>query len=534
MKKLIAVMLVLVMIIGCFTACGKTTTTEPSAPAQTSTTPTTTTTTPEAAPSGTVTGRTDLNLSSNKSYASCDPQATQTGVDVQMHRQIYEALYTLDEINGGYIPTLATEYNVSADALTWTFTLREGVKFQNGEDFKASDVVFTMERAMESAVTSSYLSAVTDVKADGDYKVVFTLANPVAAFLNQITNIEIVSEAEVKAQGDAFGTQVAAAGTGPYMLSKYDVSNEWQLVAFPDYWRGEAPIKTVNYTVVTDTSAGLIAFENGELDFYSPAAADLPLIEGNDAYTIYLCEANHVSYIFLNWESNEYLADPAVREAIAHAISKDDMNLAAFNGLAAPTNFMENRTYVSCAPSDTISYDYDPELSKKLLADAGYTAPISVGTITTSSGSYYATMATVLKEELEQVGILVEINLGESQTCSSLFRTQDYDIGIYGGNSQGDYAAFRQRIDSRSATHYVNIANAPFVDWQRMDELWDLGDIESDTAKRTEIYTELNNLMMSTACWLPIFHKSVPYCWNADLNAAVGHTDYYLYDWSWK
>ena len=67
-----------------------------------------------------------------------------------------------------------------------------------------------------------------------------------------------------------------------------------------------------------------------------------------------------------------------------------------------------------------------------------------------------------------------------------------------------------------------------------MDELWDLGDIESDTATRKEYYTELNNLMMDTACWLPIFHKTVPYVWNADLNASVGHTDYFLYDWSWN
>ena len=143
-------------------------------------------------------------------------------------------------------------------------------------------------------------------------------------------------------------------------------------------------------------------------------------------------------------------------------------------------------------------------------------------------------MATVLQSELAEVGISVDINAIETSAATANFRVQAYDIGILGGNGQGDYAAFRQRVASTSVgSYYVKLEGDKF-DYKAIDALFDQGDIETDEATRKDIYYELNNRMMETCCWLPIFNKILPYVWSADLNAVVGHTNYYLYDWSWK
>ena len=474
-----------------------------------------------------------VNLSLNKVLSSIDPHNTRTTEDVLVHGQMYEALYQLDEINGGYKARLATDYSVSDDGLTWTFDIRQGVKFHNGDTLTAKDVAFSYNRAKEAAVLQAFLAKVASVEAPDDYTFVVHLSQPVAAFLNQCTNVFIINEREVTEQGEEFGTKLASVGTGPYKMTTFVSSTGWSFDAFPDYWGGEAKIKHINYVVVSNTSAALIALENGELDFLTVAATDLSIVKDNAKFVIETVPANHVSYIFLNWMRGP-LENDKVRYAIAHAIDKEAMNIAAFEGLAKVTDFMENPDYVYCAPTKTKSYEYNPELSKQLLAEAGYPDGVHVGVITVESGNYYEKMAQVLQAQLAEVGITVDLNIIESSTASSLFRVQDYDIGISGGTGQGDYAAFRQRVASTSkGSYYVKLEGDKF-DYKAIDDLFDQGDASSDEAERKAIYEELNNRVMETACWLPIFHRIRPYVYAADLDAVAGHTNYYVYDWSWK
>lgn len=483
---------------------------------------------------GEVTEKKDtVNLSITKTLTSVDPHNNRQAQDVLVHNQMYESLYHWDETTGELSPRIAESYEVSDDGITWTFKIREGVKFHNGDTLKASDCVYSFKRAMEAPVLQSFVSSIKDVEALDDNTLVITLHQPNAAFLSTSTNVFIVSEREVEEQGEEFGTKLTLAGTGPYYLTSLDMDNKWTFEAFPDYYLGEAEIKYINYVPITDASTGLIAFENGELDWYVAPIANWNSLVDSGKYNHELVPANHISYIFLNW-MREPLDNDNVRKAIAHAIDKEAMNIIAFDGLAQVTDFMENPDYVFGAPTETINYPYDPEKSKQLLEEAGFTEEIYAGEITTTSGSYYAKMAEVLKDSLEEVGIRVDINLMESGAAMDNFRKQNYDIGILGGNGQADYSAFRQRVHSESVgSYYVKLEGDKF-DYKTIDSLFDKGEAEMDPEKRKEIYHELNNRIMETACWLPVFNKVQTYVWNKDLNVVNHPVSYYVYEWSWN
>lgn len=477
--------------------------------------------------------RDTVNLSTTKTLTSVDPHNNRAAVDVAVHGQMFEPLYHLDEKTGNLEPRIAESYEVSEDGLVWTFKIRDGVKFHNGETLKASDVVFSYERAMEAPVLKSFVSSIKEVDAPDDNTFVATLHQPMAAFLSTSCNIFIVNEKEVIEQGEEFGTKLTLAGTGPYYLTSLEMDTKWTFKAFPDYYRGEAEIKEINYVPITDASTGLIAFENGELDWYVAPIANWNSLVESDKYNYELVPANHISYVFINW-MRKPLDNDNVRKAIAHAIDKEAMNIVAFDGLAQETDFMENPDYVFGAPEETVNYPYDPEKSKKLLKDAGFTDVVDVGTITVSSGSYYQKMAEVLKDSLEEVGIKVEINMMESGAAMDNFRKQNYDIGISGGSGQADYSAFRQRVHSSAAGSYWVKLEGDKFDYKKIDSLFEEGEAEMDPDKRIEIYRELNNRIMETTCWLPVFNKVQTYVWNKELNVVNHPVNYYVYEWSWK
>ena len=482
-------------------------------------------------PSGT--GRDYVNLSTSKTLASVDPHNNRAAVDVSVHGQMFESLYHWNELTGDLEPRIAEDHSISDDGLTWTFKIREGVKFHNGDTLKASDVAFSFNRAMDAPVLRSFVSSIKEVDAPDDNTFVVHLHQPMAAFLSTSTNVFVVNEREVTEQGEDFGTKLTLAGTGPYYLTHLDMDTGWTFEAFSDYYRGEAEIKKINYVPITDTSTGLIAFENGELDWYIAPIANWNAITESGLFNYELVPSNHISYLFINWMSGP-LENDNVRKAIAHSVDKEAMNIVSFDGLAQETDFMENPAYVLGAPTETISYEFNPEKARQLLEEAGYGDGVDVGTITVSSGSYYQKCAEVLQSDLDAVGIKVEINMMESGAGMDNFRKQNYDLGLSGGNNQADYSAFRQRVHSESVgSYWVKIEGDKF-DYKKIDSLFDQGEAEMDPEKRKDIYYELNNMVMDTACWLPIFNKPQTYVWNKDLNVVNYPVNYYVYEWSWN
>lgn len=481
-----------------------------------------------------------LRLRLNASLTSLDWEQTTNTRDMKVWHQMFEGLYGMDEANNGYYQELAKKVDISEDQKVYTITLQDGVKFQNGDALKASDVVFSYTRAMKNSKFNYLTSMISDVVAVDDATVKITLKTPYSPIGHTFYCIKIMSEREVTEQGDKFGTIPHKAGTGAYYVTEYDVANGVKLKAFDGYWRGAPAIKAINYVVISDESAAVIAYENHELDYFE----DAPLTDWKSLTEVAgknntLIKGNNIMFMAINYLSpNKALANDKVRKAIFYAINKSDINLAVSNGLGAEATQYMPSEYVATSPVDGFeTYGYNAELSKKLLAEAGYPNGLDVGTILTygAGTSNNAKMAQVLQANLAEVGIKAAVSVMEAAVVTPKLYAQDYDICVFADSGNYDFNNIRQQVHSESKGMYVvKYKDGPF-NWQRLEELVDLGVAEIDTQKRKDYYTELWSIVMDSATILPCLHRPVAIVWASDLEIGKPVPTYYkVRTFSWK
>lgn len=516
-------------------------------------------TTPPATPTGDTTAKPGqaqndkvLKLRKTASLQSTDWEATTNTADMQViWVQVFEGLYTIDEAKGGYQNALAKDIKVSDDGKVYTATLVDA-KFQNGDQLKASDVVFSYNRAMKNSRFNYVTSMIDKVEAKDDKTVVFTLKYPYSAISHTFWSIKVSSEREVTEQGDAFGTKPHTAGTGPYYITEYDVASGVKLKAFEGYWKGSPNIKNVEYMVISDDAAAVIAFENGELS-YLPEA---PLSEWESLKKAAgdnnsLAKGNNIRFLAINYLSptnNNILGNKFVREAIFYAINRENINAAAANGYGVVAYEYMPHEYVATSPSykdgKFKTYEFDLAKAKQALKDGGFTdeqlaAGIDIGTLTTygSSTGEKAKAAQVIQANLAAIGLKCEIYVAEAAQVTPKLYTQEYDMCIFGDSGNYDFNNIRQQVHSESTGMYVVKYADPKspLDYKKLESLVDQGVATDSVPDRLAIYTELWTMVMDSATILPLIHMPVGIVWAKDLDVgALSPTYYHIYNFKWK
>ncbi|MCI9586610.1 MAG: ABC transporter substrate-binding protein [Oscillospiraceae bacterium] len=467
--------------------------------------------------------------------------------------QLFEGLYGMDESAGGYYNLLAKDVQLSEDNLTYTIELVDAT-FQNGDPLTAEDVVFSYQLAMENPKFGYVTSMIDTVEAQGDKIVVVTLKFPYSAISHTFFTIKIYSKREYQEivdSGVTFGTTPHTAGTGPYYVSEYDISAGVKLKAYENYWQGAPAIKNVEYRLITEDAAAVIAFENGELDYL----IDAPLSEWEDIEAAAgerctLQKANDIQFLAINYQSpsnNGILANPKVREAIFYAVNKDNVVKAATSGYGtAATEYMVP-DYVATSPRVTDgkfeTYDYSKEKCHQALLDAGFTeeeiaAGIPVGTIVTynSDTAPKAKAAVVIQACLAENGMIAEVEIGENAPITDRLYKLDYDMCVYADSGNYDYNNIRQQVHSESVGMYVVCYkdDKNTFDWQKIESLVDQGVQTADVGERYDIYTELWSMVMDTATILPLYHNAVGIAWSDRVElASIDPFYYHLTDFSW-
>lgn len=481
-------------------------------------------------------GNRTLRLRLTASLNSLDWEINMTPNDMKVWHQMFEGLYGMDESGEGYYQELAKDVQLNDDETEYTITLQDGVKFQNGEDLKASDVVFSYERAMDNPAWGHLTEPIEKIEAIDDATVKFTLKYPYAPIDHTFFCIKISSEKEVTEQGEKYGTIPHKAGTGPYYVEEYDAASGVKLKAFEDYWRGAPEIKALNYQVMTDDSAAVVAFENGELDYLDEAPLSdwdsLSKAAGDNSKMI---KGNNILWFGINYAANDVLANDKVREAIFYAINKEDINVAVCNGLGATTSQYMPSEYVETSPVDGFeTYDYNPDKAKELLAEAGYADGVDVGTILTG-GTKNDKMAQVIQANLAAVGIKAEVSVMDISIVSEKWFTQEFDMCVYADSGNYDFNNIRQQVHSESVGMYcIKYKDGPF-DWKHMEELIEKAAAIKDVDQRLEYYTELWSMVMDTATILPCVHWPVGIVWAEDLDIGEPVPQYYkVRTFKWK
>ena len=328
-----------------------------------------------------------------------DPSLVTDGESFRVTGQILDSLYAFELGTTNPVPSLA-ECTPNEDASVWACKLREGVKFHDGTDFNADAVIFNFERwrftdhpyHFPSQVFEYYEamwgdfdddSIITEVKKIDDLNVEFVLSSPMAPFLANLAMdmFAISSPAAIKAAGEAYGTPSGGCvGTGPYKFVSWQEGTEIVLVANEDYWGEPAKVKNVIVRVIPDDSARFLALQAGDIDALEQAVVeDLMTAEEDPNLQILTRPALNTSYIAFNFKILEF-QDVRVREAVAHAIDKEGLisNFFGKYGTVA-TNFLP--PLLLGHNSEIQDWTYDPELSKSLLAEAGFPDGLSEVTV---------------------------------------------------------------------------------------------------------------------------------------------------------
>lgn len=470
--------------------------------------------------------RTDLHLAMAEVPSVLDPHYANLIVEQTITSQIYEALIFIDD-DGTEYPCLATDYTISDDGLVYTFNLRQGVKFHNGEEFKASDVVFSIERCRESARMYSYVEPIASVEAPDDYTAVITLSYQYAPFIQYVGALWIVNEKHVTEVGkDAFATD--PCGTGPYMLKSFEPTLSTSVTAFSDYWGGQAPIKDIDWKIITDTSTALVAFEAGEIDYIGVPSANWEDIKANSKYTTELLEANHTTYLVMNHEVAPF-DNKLVRQALNYAINKDDMCLMAKDGLAAPAYTLAKETLVWGATNDTTVYEYDVEKAKAKLAEAGYPDGFDAGAIKTI-GAYFEKVAQIAQSNFAAIGVTTTVEMCESSAYMADCIAGNIGLAVMGVTVGTDFAMF----DQVYATQFINNLNLARYSNPTVDDLFKQGVATTDHAERQAIYKQLIDIVQEDAVYIPVFYGQSPVAYNPNLSPKSHVSGNLFKEWSWK
>ena len=445
---------------------------------------------------------------------------------------VFESLYGMDEAHGGYYNQLAKDVQVSEDGLTYTVTLVDAT-FQNGDPLTAEDVVYSYEIAKENSRFNYVTNFINKIEAKDEKTVLFHLDYPYSAISHTFWTIKIMSKREhqeIINSGKQFGTEPHTCGTGPYILKSFD-QNGHVLEAYENYWGGAPEIKHVQYQVISDDAAAVIAFENGELDYFT----DVPTTDWESVKEVAgdratMVKGNDVAVMFLNYLSptnNNILGNEKVREAIFWCVNKQDCVQAATSGYGSVAYEYMPSEYVATSPNYRDGtyqiYDYDLEKAKQCMLDAGFTqadmdAGIDVGTIMTygDPNAHKGKEAVVIQANLAAIGLKAEIEIGDYSMIWPYMSSQDYDIAIYGDDGNYDYNNIRQQTHSDSVGMYIvryKDEKSPF-DWQKMEDLIDAGVATADVKERYDIYTELWSYVMDTKTIYPILHRATGIAWS--------------------
>ena len=429
---------------------------------------------------------------------SLDPHRTNDAASALPMFQIYDTLVKLSN-EMTIEPGLATEWT-QVDDFTTEFKLRQGVKFHNGEELKASDVKFTFERHInpETAAPAAFmLTTISEIKVIDDYTVHFITKEPCASLLYNLTHVDmgILSEKAVTEAGDDYANQ--PVGTGPFKFVSWKKNQEIRLVRNDEYFKGPAKVANLVIRIIPEGATMIAELQTGGIDMALNIGSQfVPMFQPGTGLKLSQFNTFTIKYLSFDHRVAPF-NDVRVRQAINYATNKDAIVKVAYSGAAEPLSGPLPKN-INGFNENLVPYEYNVEKAKALLAEAGYADGITT-TLYISDKEIDTKLATVLQAQLKDVGINVDIQVIEwgtylQKTAEGLplfllgwtTVTADADNGLYANFHSSAWGSQGNR------TFYKN---------EKVDELLDGGRAEFDQEKRKAMYQEACQIIYDEAGW---------------------------------
>lgn len=462
-----------------------------------------------------------------------EPGNITDGNSIIVQQQIYNRLIDFVPSTTELEPGLATDWNVSEDGLTWTFKLREGIKFHDGTNFNADAVAFNVRRWWDPQFEFGYRDAgklyeiweylfggfkgsdnsvLADVSVVDDTTIEFILNQPFAAFPAALASgyFGIASPTAIEESGPDYGTPSGSAvGTGPFVFQEWRSGDRITLEKNSNYWKDELPkVNQLVMSFVSDPAARLAQLRAGSLDFTVDLTPDqLPEIENAPDLDAVFRPSFNVGYLALN-PSYEPLSDPRVRSAIAKAIDKSAIVDAFWGELGITDGHFTPPSMEDFQSADVGDYEYNPDAAQQLLQDAGYADGFDLELwYMPVSRPYFPNpkpIAEAFAAELSTIGINVTL------------QTKDWGAYLEDRNQPPGFQAFMLGWtgdygdpDNFLYAHFGPGATADLGGWSNdtIFKLLDDARAEGDPDTRAAMYAEVDKLLFDAALRIPIVHS---------------------------
>jgi len=466
---------------------------------------------------------TSLVVTVTTEILTLDPQMSGGAAAETLGYQIFDRLVYADEFNNVY-PQLATDWEQSEDNLEWTFHLRQGVKFHDGEDFTAADVKNTLARYKSNSATRSYLySNIKDVVAVDDYTVKIITETPQANLLNTLAygGGAIMSSKSLQRTDDEIAKE--PVGAGPYKLKELGGTEYVVLERYEDYWGGLPDATEIKFIYVSEVSTRVNMLLAGEADFITGLTAqDLQQFENNDKFTVKYADSNRVAHIGFNTLKAPF-DNVLVRQAMNYAVDKEALVEGVMSGLATVAkSVVAETTWGFCDYGDM--YAYDPDKAKELLAEAGYPDGFSAKVIT-PDGRYFKDKETVMAvvSQLQAVGINLDVEVIDWASYLTKVKVapeagNDVELYFFGWESSTGEAVYLENLLFTEKNWAPTGWNTMFYANEEFEQIHDLAATCLDDDQRMDYLAQTQKILMEDAPWMPLYVYKQVAVYRSDLD----------------
>lgn len=489
-------------------------------------------TTAESTEAGSTTGEKILKVQVGPDPETVDPALNSAVDGGNMILHAFEGLLTLDE-NGQLKEGQAESWETSEDGLTWTFHLRDGLKWSDGTDLTAKDFVYSWQRVCDPNVAAPYAETVLgmvkgydeaiagditklDVQAPDEKTVVVNLANPCSYFgeLAAFATLNPVQQATVEANGDAWATSADTyISNGPFMMTEWVPGSHITFSKNPNYWNAEAiKLDKLEFELIEDSNAAYSAYTSGEVDMIKDVPTEeIPSLQGNDDFHVDPIIGTY--YISLNLQK-EYFQDARVRKALSLAIDRNYVANTLMQGTYSPASAIVGPGWLDTDGSsfaenanggtpyiDNDNFDANLEEAKKLLEEAGYPNGEGFPQIEyiTNDAGYHKVVAEYLQQAWAAIGIDLKVNIVEWASFTPMRRNGEFDVARNGW--VGDYTDPSNILELFCTTNGNNDGKYTNADF---DAAIEDSRATTDAATRSADLHKAEDTLMNDAGCIPI------------------------------
>ncbi|MCD1632218.1 ABC transporter substrate-binding protein [Martelella mediterranea] len=442
-----------------------------------------------------------LKMAWSQDATGLDPHKQTAFASIRLLELVYEPLVRTDaELN--VVPAIASSWDFSEDGKTLTFKLDPNAKFSNGDKVTPADVKASFERILDEATSaaarSNFLS-IESIDTPDDETVVFNLSQPDVPLLTAMSSINAAIVPASAIEAGTLGTETL--GSGPFVLENWEPNSSETLTANENWAGGELAIDGLDISVLPDETAILASLRTGQVDFAlinDPLVATL--VPSNPGLT--LDREPVLSYHVLQLNAEEgAMKELKVRQAISCAIDRQDVLDAALLGEGEVTGPLTMPAFAT-DPSELFCYTQDLDKARALMEEAGYADGFSAKVMAaTGEPPTAAAEAQVIQSQLAEIGIDLEIEMMELNVYIDRWLKGDFDMAVaLNGGRTDPYTMYNRYWTKDGNLNHV----AHYID-DELDTLMNEGRVETDPAKRKEIFAEFSKHITEVSPWVWLY-----------------------------